>query len=471
MIKRGLIVILVLIFLFSTTILAQEKDFEGGNEVEWGEADFSDPNTDLTDMESGDIADNLQKLSDNNRLGDSKLNQEELGKALRDKGYSGVESVDLAGSDATIDGDVLSVNGNTVDLGTFKSGSHVIDASGDSLVIDGNTMMGASNVHLEDGVVSIDFVERFVSDSVTVSDGVNVRVLGDGMVEGESAWDLAVGSREWAGNVENFVIGPSRVMVETADYVFRDCLQFVNVSNAEFEFGTSTTARLLGTTMQIKNCQGKELSFTALGNGTLNIQDDTYSITNANLSYEDTEYIEWIQATNGALIIMDEHYGFSCMTIMPGGTYFYSSKIDKRVDQSVESPEPYGIDYRLCIKKDNSQTFTNFDGIIDLVNNFNVLDSTVNYYRYPLRNNVLAGVVLQPVYQAFLNPKMKMRLDTYNIYSTNMTVTPHSSDKTVSKTIASNYLTIRESPSTKDRNTRTWTKINHILEKEELTDN
>ena len=66
---------------------------------------------------------------------------------------------------------------------------------------------------------------------------------------------------------------------------------------------------------------------------------------------------------------------------------------------------------------------------------------------------------------------MRMQLDTHNIYSTNMTVQVHSADRTVSKTYASNYITIRESPGFKSRNTRTWTKINSTLQKEELTDN
>jgi len=373
---------------------------------------------------------------------------------------------------ATLDGDTLTVGGNTIDIGSFGSGTHSIDASGDTVLIDGNEVIGADNVHLVDDVVTIDNVDYFSSDAVSIANGVNVRVLGDGSIEADRAELIRLGSDGFAGTVQDFSGLQKRFWVENAGVVNNGCLQAFNASNAEFSLEQDTTTmKASSQTINVNDC-GNVLAFSASTNATFTAtrEPTQYLITNANLTYEDEEFVEWVQATQGALVIMDEYSGFSCMTIMPGGAYYYSSKTDKRMDFSIESPS-YGIDYRLCIRKDSSQSFTTFDGIIDLAGNNNILDGTVNYHRYPLRNNALAGVVLEPTYQAFLNPKARMQLDVLNVYITNMTVIPHPSDKTVSKTTASNYISIKESPGSKGRNTRAWTKINPTLEKEELTDN
>jgi len=468
LVKTLFLAIICILFL-STSVKSFE---ETSTDTRWADTDFSDPNADLTGMGSQDMVNNWDALVENDRLGDSNLDQKALGDALRQQGYTGISEVNLAGSDASISGDVLSVGGNTIDLGSFGSGSHSIDASGDNLVVDGNEVVGADNVHLEDGVVTIDEVEFFSSDTVSIANGVNVRILEDGSVEADRAELIKLDNERFWGSVKQFSGKEQHFWVESAGVVNNGCLQAFNASDAEFSLEQSSTMmKVSSQTINVNDC-GNLLSFSASQNASFTATKDPmqYLITNGNITFEDSEFIEWVQATQGALIIMDEYSGFSCMTIMPGGAYFYSSKADKRMDFSIESP-PYGIDYRLCIKKDNSQTFTSFDGMIDLAGNNNILDGPVNYHRYPLRNKSLEGVVLEPVYQGFLNPKTRMRFDALNVFVTNITVISHPADRTVSKITVNNYISIKESPGSKDRNTRTWTKINPSLLKDELTDN
>jgi len=469
MAKRGSLTTAYILIALLLILFSSADDPPGGGERQYpmdapesytepdfySQADFNDPNfrVDLAEQNFGSIPSDKRDDFFQRKYNNPSLNVNVPDSALFENG-------------------VLTVGSSTVDMDSFSSGVHTLETQGDKLLVDGNTVKGASNIHLSGGAVAIDRVEYFSSGSVTIANGVNVRVLGDGSIEADKADTVRLGSDGFAGTVQDFSGGQKRFWVEYAGVVNNGCLQAFNASNAEFSLEQdSTTVKASGQTINVNDC-GNTIILHAGSNATFtaNHEPTQYSITNANLTYEDTEFVEWIQASNGALVTMDENTGFSCMTIMPGGAYFYASKKDKRKDFSAESPL-YGIDYRLCIKKDTTQTFTGFDGIIDLIGNMNQLDGTVNHHRYPLRNNALAGVVLEPIYQGLLNPKTRMQLDTRNIYATNMTVIPHEADRTVSKTTASNYLTIKESPGTKDRNTRTWTKINTALNKQELTDN
>lgn len=398
-------------------------------------------------------------------------------------------TLDTSGSYEYSNG-ILAADSTSINMKDYGGQSISVSSSGEVTINEQETVSGAGIVSkTSEGVIEIDKADNMemsgsepyqvkevgllIQEEIAVVNGKNVEYK-NGVFSVESADSIKV-ERGILSVVKNFEGSSISFWVDEAENVMIRCLSIDYVKRTGFNVYKESVGILPseGVGLGLTDCGGSETSFNASNNASLIVSEAmpvTYRVANGSLQYEGSDYVEWIESFEESFVVMDKYSGFSCMNIMPGGAYFYSSRTDKRKDFSIESPL-YGYDYRLCVRKDISQSFTGFDGMIDIPNNVNVLDGTINYYRYPLKNNIIAGVVLEPAYKGFLNPKTTMQLDTQNIFIKNMTVKPHTADKTVTKTYSSKYLTIKESPGRKDTDTRTWTKINPSIIKTDMIDN
>jgi hypothetical protein len=469
---RLLLWMLLYIILCVPFVFASEPygGYGSGGGRDWSSVDYSDTSVSLDGMSSSDIYDNFDALNRHGRLGDSSLNQEALAEAFRRRGYGGVGRVDLGGSDVSLDGDVLSVNGNTIDLSTFNSGSHTIEASGGRVLVDGNVVMGGDNIHLDGGVLVVDRADYLRSGRASIRNGVNVKVI-DGGVEADSGELVRFDDGSFVSGVSGFSMDYEHVFVESADVVNNDCVYFYNVSSTEFVLDSSGS-RLASSNSRmviVDDCGYHSLVYEAgeASGLVVKAEEGTYEISRGRLLRESDDFSESIEANGTATVFMD-YYGFSCLNINPVGVYNYNFRSNKTKDFSIEIPS-YGYDYKLCIRKDRSQSFDDFDGIADLVDGFNDLSGIVNYLRYPLKDGELAGLVLEDVYQGFAMPVARMFYDSSLVFLDNVSVSiPYSDNTTVSLTVPSNYYMIKEEPM--EDGIHTLVKVDTSLSREELTD-
>jgi hypothetical protein len=323
----------------------------------------------------------------------------------------------------------------------------------------------------DDGTYFLGEVELLSVDGFVVSSGRGVSFDG-GVFRVDSADGISI-ENGFITLVRSFEGDRFGFWVESAEIVMVRCLDVQDVERSWFTVysGGTQINPSSGVLLNITDCITKESFFVALGeDAEVSIGEEepiTYSVKQGNLSFDGDGFYEAIQVEDNTVVVLD-HYGFTCMSISPVGTYFYSDKVNKRKDFSISIPD-YGYNYRLCIRKDESQQYSDFDGLVDVVDGFNELSGIVNYLRYPLKDGELAGLVLEDVYQGFAMPVARMFYDSGLVFLNNVSVSiPYSANTTVSLTVPSNYYMIKEEPM--EDGIHTLVKVDTSLGKEELTD-
>ena len=152
--------------------------------------------SDWKQLKSEDLKNNLDKVPDA-----SKLNQQELSKALKEK-YGSNLQVNSLPSGSKIQGDTLIVGETTINLKELD-GTHTIETKNGKLFIDGKELIKAENVKsTQDGTgIQMDSVETFQSGTTVITGGVNVEVYGDRITADHV--DTFTKDGSVAGNVDN----------------------------------------------------------------------------------------------------------------------------------------------------------------------------------------------------------------------------------------------------------------------------
>lgn len=338
--------------------------------------------------------------------------------------------------------------------------------------------------------------------------------------------DSAVINRTVLGNVDGLSIGGDKFSFDSADIVMIEELVFNDVKDGEFvvnhdTISTKVTSNLDGNVFNLINPFNDDSEYIdvfADSNGTLgadfirdlenktvvviNVGDNVslginqgdypslsfelftnesdlikseedptiYYLTNGTITFENEFFTEMVQSNNTASIEVTDN-GFTCMSILPVGVYYYIDKRDKRRDFAISIPD-YGLLYKLCIRRSPDQEF-NLEcpncGMIDFVDNKITLNGVVSYLRYGMMQESLAILRLNNVYTGFTDPKTTITYDNDLVYIDNLLMDVHSLDSTASLTVPSNYYVIIETPI--DDVMHRLVKVNTYFSKDEITDN
>ena len=324
----------------------------------------------------------------------------------------------------------------------------------------------------DDGSYSLGEVELLSVDNFVVNNGRDVEFR-DGVFSVGSADSINVEKgvlivvRQFEGDKFGF-------WVESAESVMVRCLTVWDVVRSGFTVYSEGTKinPSLDVSLNITDCSNQDSAFVAGQDAEVSIGEKepiVYTVRQGNLSFEGDGFSESVWMEDYGTVIMDLYYGFGCMSINPVGVYYYNSKSDKRVDFGIRIPD-YGSEYVLCVRKDVSQQFSDYDGIVDLVDGFVELYGVTDYLRYPLKGGDLAGLVLEEVYQGLHLPRTRMSYDNSLVFLDNVSVSvSYEADTTISLTTPSTYYQIKEEPIRGE--VHTLVKIDSSLEKNELTDN
>lgn len=235
--------------------------------------------------------------------------------------------------------------------------------------------------------------------------------------------DSVVTDKSATTNIDNFEGFADIFKVEKADSLLSGCLRFDNIKESSFSvFGSKVEANVEnGNNITITDCSYIQSEFESKGNGIITATKDAkpkYEIQEGTLKCRYGQNTEKIDAESTASVEMDNC--FSCMTIVPAGTYFYSDA-DIRKDFSVNVPKE-SSSYKLCLRKNAAQQFGEYNGLVDFVNERIELNGIVNYLRYPLRNSQLSALLSGFVYKGLKDVKTVFSYDNGMIFLSNVNI-------------------------------------------------
>ena len=131
-----------------------------------------------------------------------------------------------------------------------------------------------------------------------------------------------------------------------------------------------------------------------------------------------TDKTDKIRAESKATINIDNC--FECMSITPAGTYFYLDQ-DTRKDFNINIPKESSL-YKLCLKKNSAQHFTNYNGLVDFVDKKIELNGIVNYLRHNLKNNQILSLISDFVYQGLKDVNALLNYDNNLLFLNNVNI-------------------------------------------------
>lgn len=304
-----------------------------------------------------------------------------------------------------IENNKLVIGGSVVDLETFK-GSHTVEFVNGKLYVNGNEYLGAQGVKSDGQSISVATISSLTSGQTQIVNGVNVKIFSD-RIEAEYA-DTFIKGKTAASNVNSLKARTERFSVGSASKVVSGCNSFDNVKDSEFEVENDEIKVTTNSsvTLNITDCSYRDIEFESKGNGSsVTIKKDNYEISKGSLKCGSRDKIE---ADISANIEVGSDC-FSCMTIIPAGTYFYSDA-DIRKDFSVNVPKEAPI-YRLCLRKNQAQQMHAYNGLIDFVDRKIELNGIANYLRYPLKNNQISSLLSGFVYRGLKNVNALLSYD------------------------------------------------------------
>ncbi len=222
-------------------------------------------------------------------------------------------------------------------------------------------------------------------------------------------------------NIDNFDGYEDIFSVEKADSFLSDCIRVDNIKDSEFrvsnivEITTKSNVNL-----KIADCSYNEVIFSGKGKVTVDKNSDNpkYIVENGTLTKKEDNYNETIESNNSIIIETDKTFGFKCLTINPVGSYFYNDK-DLRKDFVINVPKESST-YKLCLRKNSAQQFTDYNGLVDFIDKKIELNGVVNYLRYPLKNNQISSLLSDFVYRGLKNVKTLLNYDENLLFLKNI---------------------------------------------------
>ena len=258
--------------------------------------------------------------------------------------------------------------------------------------------------------------------------------------------DSVVTDKSASANVDNFEGFAESYKVEKADSLLSGCLRFDNIKKSSFSIAESKVSVDVedGNNITITDCSYTQSEFRSKGNGSIIINKNAkpkYEIKEGILNCKYGSNVDKIEAQSRASVDIDNC--FTCLTINPPGTYFYSDA-DIRKDLSINIPKESST-YKLCLRKNSAQQFNDYNGLVDFVNKKIELNGIVNYLRYPLRNNQITSLLSDFVYQGLKNVKTLLVYDNDLLFLNNVAIKNILENKNqITTTKPDNYFIIKE---------------------------
>ena len=297
-----------------------------------------------------------------------------------------------------------------------EAGGYLIERAG-RIVHAGNLLINAEGVRFVDDVLDAASADSFVRGNVV------------------------------ATRLGGLVLGNLSFTVDSAESLLAGCVLVSNVT------ATTVTTYADGLTLApdndqaiaVRDCAFNEVTFSGAV-GELRIAATvpaTYNVINGSLEYEGDGYRERIEANASAVVELDPQHGIACAEIEPVGTYWYNA-IDLRQDFGILIPAN-GTRYRLCIRKDPSQRFTNYDGLADLVAQRITLSNAARFLKYPFRAGEPVSLLMDELYANEPGFNASLALDRETGLIDTVAITGRAiSEHSTAVTTPSSYYELRE---------------------------
>lgn len=293
--------------------------------------------------------------------------------------------------------------------------------------------------------IQFDSIKLFKVDKTSLTNGIGV--VYDGTNLKFKSADSVLTENSATTNVKEFEGYEESFSVESADSFLSDCIRVDNIKDSNFkvsdkvEITTNSNVNL-----KITDCSYNEFNFSGKGKVVIDKSSDSpkYILENGTLTKKSDNYSETIEANNSAVLETDKTFGINCLTITPVGSYFYSNA-DLRKDFTINVPKESSV-YKLCIRKDLSQQFPFYDGLINFVNKKIELNGVVSYLRYPLKNNQISGLLGRFVYKGLKDVNTMLSYDSDLLFLNNIFLVNKGNIKanSLSITYPSSYYQITE---------------------------
>ncbi len=254
----------------------------------------------------------------------------------------------------------------------------------DSLQYSSGNFIGVRQFRETDNGYTIEEAEQVEQNNNFITNGRGITFENEIFTADYAETFLKSGSI--SSNLFNLTSRPNTFSVDQADSVLSGCVTIDNVSNSTFtiynngiEISTPSNEDV-----HINDCSFQESTFNSNDGRVIISKDNPPKVfmENGNLTIEDEEFIEIVEAENISKVELDPVFGVKCAFISPEGTYWYKDKSIPIRDFAVRVPNQ-SSEYKLCIKKDPSQRFTNYSGLVDFTKDEIKLNGIITYLRLP----------------------------------------------------------------------------------------
>ena len=307
----------------------------------------------------------------------------------------------------------------------------------------------------------------------TVFHGVTGFSFVDGVISVKESKRIDI-SKGALANVLNFVGDKSKFHVGSAEDVVSDCLTLRDVKNSDFTVSQNTVLiePSANEKFDIADCSFAQSNFEAYSeNSQLAITKDRparYEISNGKLTHVGPTSKETVEADDKAAVQYGEN-GFSEVILISKATYWYNNdKIEQDFGiHTVKEDETY----KICLKKSETDQLNACSAIVDFVDNKIAMKGSAQYLKYPFKNNEIASLLTNTLYQGSDGIQATMQLDeTFTLVDViQISGQPAENTSIVATTNPSNYYQIKEQQ-IKNKIHR-LIKINKNILKSDLTDN
>ena len=272
------------------------------------------------------------------------------------------------------------------------------------------TTRNINNGRVEGNGLSFDDIGLLKIDGTSITNAIGV--VYDGTKLKFKHADSVVTDKSASINIDNFEGFADSFKVEKADSLLSGCLRFDNIEKSEFSvFDSKVEVNVEnGNNITMTDCSYTQSEFESRGNGSVAISKDQkpeYEIKEGILKCRYGLNTDKLEAENTASVDIDNC--FSCMTIAPAGTYFYSDA-DIRKDFNINVPKESST-YRLCLKKNQLQQFRDYNGLVDFADKRIELNGIVNYLKYPMKNNKVSSLLSSFVYRGLKDVNALLNYD------------------------------------------------------------
>ena len=313
------------------------------------------------------------------------------------------------------------------------------------LEIQNTEMQNVEGFHATSDGYTLDGVERLTTeDGVTLigAEGVEFK---NGILTAQHA-DSFIKDGSVSTNIDNLNSTQQTFSVQKADSFISDKIRIDSIKDSEFKVSDDKVEITTKSDVDLKitDSSYNEVEFKGKGKVTIDKKDNPdYILENGSLTISNEGYNETIESNNSAIIETDKTFGFKCVSINPVGSYFYNDK-DLRKDFVINIPKESPV-YRLCLRKNQAQQFSAYNGLVDFIDKKIELNGIVNYLRYPLKNNQIASLLSDFVYRGLQNVRTLLAYDNDLLFLNNAAIKNILENKQqITITKPNNHITVKE---------------------------